>query len=58
MLLQDDYDTLLGYLNLINTSKPVKAANTLLIDGVRTHKVFYVPMIARRFTVDESLGYD
>ena len=39
-------------------SKAVKRAATLAIDGVRTKRIFFAPMIARKLTLEECASYE
>ena len=49
---------MLSFFNIMAHSKSVKRAATLAIDGVRTKKIFFVPMIARKLTLQESASYE
>ena len=44
--------------NIQAESKSFKRAYCLAIDGVRTKQILFLPMLARKLTLEESYRYD
>ena len=55
---KQDFEKLLAFYNIMCHSKNVKRGMTISIDGIRTKQIFFVPMLARRLTLDESNTFD
>mmetsp|Transcript_37179 Transcript_37179/g.48921 ORF Transcript_37179/g.48921 Transcript_37179/m.48921 type:complete len:139 (+) Transcript_37179:1217-1633(+) len=53
-----EYDRMLGFFNIISHSKRVKRANSLAIDAVKTKQILFVPMLAKRLTLEEACAYE
>lgn len=55
---KQDFEKILTFYNVMSHSKNVKRGMLLSIDGIRTKQIFFVPMIAKRYTMEESAQYD
>ena len=55
---KQDFEKLLAFYNIMCHSKSVKRGLILSIDGIRIKQILFVPMLARRLTLDESNTYD
>lgn len=49
---------MLSFFNFVSNSESFKRANNLAIDGIKTKKILYLPMIAKRLTLEESASYE
>lgn len=49
---------MLSLFNIANNSKSFKRANKLAIDGIKTKIILFLPMVARKLTLEESASYE
>ena len=54
---REDYDRMLSFYNVFAVSPNVKKAYVASIDNVDTKRIFFVPMIARKLTLEETTSY-
>jgi hypothetical protein len=53
-----DYKAMLHFFNLQNDNKFVKEGSKIILDSIHTNLKIYAPMLARKFTLEESHSYD
>lgn len=48
---------MLGFYNIVSDNKSVKRAQYMAQDNIETRRVIFVPMLARKITLEETESY-